>query len=125
MAFENVCCKVPGLTAAADLSTAQYKFVKLTAAEQVNIATSLGEAVVGVLQNKPAGAGHAAEIAVDGSVSKVLAGAPVTAGAYVTTDATARAVAAGAGENRVGLALNGAGAAGQLISVLLGNKGHA
>lgn len=125
MAFENVVCTVPGLAAAADLSTHQYKFVKLTAAEKVNLADTLGEPVVGVLQNKPAGDGHAAEVAIDGSVTKVLSGALVVAGTYVTTDATARAVTAGATENRVGLAITGAGAAGQLLTVLLGNKGNA
>lgn len=125
MAFENVCNKAPGLAAAADLSTHQYKFVKVTAPGKVNLATVLGEVTLGVLQNKPAGDGHAAEIAIDGSVTKVLAGAIVTAGQFVTSDTTSRAVAAGTGENRAGIALETSGAAGQLIAVLLANKGNA
>lgn len=125
MAFENVCCTVPGLAAAADLSTHQHKFVKVTAPGKVNLATVLGEVILGVLQNKPAGDGHAAEVAIDGSVAKVLAGGIVTAGQFVTADATARAAAAGTGENRCGIALETSGAAGQLIAVLLANKGDA
>jgi hypothetical protein len=119
MAFENPKVKVEGLQAAADLSTHQYKFVKVTAAEQVNIATVLGEAVLGVLQNKPDAAGRAAEVAISGSVTKVLSNAAIAAGARVTAAANAKATTALSTHNAAGIALNASSAGDQLISVLL------
>ena len=61
------------LLAAADLSSYQYCFVKITADNTVNVAGA-GEAAVGVLQNKPSVAGQAARVRVFG-VSRVLADA--------------------------------------------------
>jgi hypothetical protein len=52
-------------------------------------------------------------------ISRVLAGAAVSVDAYVTNDATARAVTATAGQNVLGKALTAATAAGQYIDVLL------
>jgi hypothetical protein len=61
------------LLAAADLSSYQYCFVKITAANTVNVCGS-GEACVGILQNKPKNAGEAARVRVFG-VSRILADA--------------------------------------------------
>lgn len=119
MAFENPKVKVEGLSAAADLSTHQYKFVKVTASEAVNIATVLGEAVLGVLQNKPTASGREAEVAIAGSVTKVLSNAAIAAGARVTAAANAKATTALATHNAAGVALNASTGADQLISVLL------
>jgi hypothetical protein len=59
------------LLAATDLSSYQYCFVKITAANTVNVCGA-GEACVGILQNKPSAAGQAARVRVFG-VSRILA----------------------------------------------------
>src|SRR5262245_64107513 len=55
----------------------QYHFVKITGAHQVGLADAAA-AVVGVMQNKPQGAGQAATVAIDG-VSKVVSDVALTA----------------------------------------------
>lgn len=100
----------------ADLSAAQYKFVKQTATGTVELCDSEGETAIGVLQNNP-GDTQAATVAV-GGVTRVLAGATVAIGAEVMTDATARAITATATNAALGEAISG-GAVGEVISVLL------
>jgi hypothetical protein len=78
------------------------------------------EIVVGVLQNKPQGPGHAATVAIAG-VSFVQAGGTVAAGAPVKVHTTGEGVAATPGSDAaliVGVALAGA-ASGQLFPCLL------
>lgn len=77
----------PGLKAAADLSAAanQFRGVKLTAANSVNLCTVAGEQVFGVLYNKPK-SGARAEVVVEGS-PKMKAGAAVAVGDLVKCDA--------------------------------------
>jgi hypothetical protein len=104
--------------AAADLSTKQFYCVKITAQRSVNLANSGGEAIYGVLQNKPT-AGQAADVGFLG-ISKAAAGAAITAGAYLMTDTTGRLIAATTTGHRVAQALEAATAAGQLITVALG-----
>lgn len=77
MAWETPGFKLPGHTAAADLSALQYTTVDVTAAGQVNAATAAGE-IVGILQNKPT-AGQTAEVMVSG-VSKAIAGGAIAVG---------------------------------------------
>ena len=45
--------KLTGILAGADLSAAQYSFVKLDSAGDAVLASTQGEKAVGVLQNKP------------------------------------------------------------------------
>lgn len=116
MAFEALGFCIPGVVAAADLSASQFRLVKIDGTGKVTLGSTLGAVVDGVLQDKPL-AGQAASVAVSG-VSKVEAGAGVTAGALVTTDATNRAITAGATQHAFGRALT-SGAVGNLISVLL------
>jgi hypothetical protein len=111
------------LTSDNDLSAAanKNKLLKQTATGVV-LCTALGDRVIGVLTNKPL-AGKPAQIAVIG-VAKCQAGAVVAAGDFVKTDATARAItcageAAGTLVEAFGIALEAAGAAGDMISVLL------
>ncbi len=66
------------LVAAADLSTHQYKFVKLNSSGQVAIVAAVTDVPIGVLQNKPT-SGKIATVRVEG-VSKVVAGGTITAG---------------------------------------------
>jgi hypothetical protein len=117
MAYEVPLHKPPVGLAAADLSTPQYKFVKVSAANAVNLVTASTDVVLGVLQNKPV-LGQAAEVECFG-VTKVLSGAAVAAGVGVMADATARAVTATATNKPQGISLEAAAGAGELISVLL------
>ena len=119
MAYEGAGQPIPGLTAAADLSTKQFLFVKVTAAEQVNAASVLGEVVVGVLQNKPDAAGRAAEVWGPGSVTKIVSSAAFSVNAVLTAAATGKAVTAGAGQYGHAIAIQAATGADQLVSVLL------
>lgn len=115
MATENTLTTF-SLPAAADLSASQYRIVTVNASGQVALATA-NSTVVGVLQNKPL-AGRAGTVAI-GGVSKVIAGAAITAGARLTSDANGAAIAAAAaGDPIIGIALEG-GSTGALISVVL------
>lgn len=120
MAYEQPVALHGTFTASADLSTHQLKFVKISGSNTCTITAASTDAVVGVLQNKPA-LGQEASVMTLG-ISKCLAGAAVAAGAEVMSDASARAItaSAAAGANRViGVALEAAAAAGEVISVLL------
>lgn len=105
-------------TAAADLSTKQYYAVKLTAARAVNLASAGGEAIYGVLQNAPP-SGQAADVGFLG-VTKAVAGAAVSAGDYLMTDTSGRLITATSTNHRVGQAIEAAGAAGVIFTVMLG-----
>lgn len=98
----------------------QYTFVKLTGALTCGLAvTKATDMVIGVLQNKPQGTGHAATVAIHG-VSLVQSGEDVAAGDKVAFDTTGRAITyTGSGDQLVGVALTSCAAQNQLISVLL------
>jgi hypothetical protein len=98
----------------------QYCFVKVTGAMTAGLAvTKATDVVVGVLQNKPQGTGHAATVAVHG-VSMVQSGEDIAAGDSVAFDTTGRAITyTGTGDQLVGVALTGCAAQNQLVSVLL------
>lgn len=90
------------------------RFVKINANEEV-IQAAAGEAVVGV-SSQPAKAGEVAEI-YDGIVM-VEAGAAIPAGSEIEVGPEARAIVLASGK-KVGYAVTGAGAAGELLSVKL------
>ncbi len=77
----------PGLAAAADLSAAanQFRGVKITAANRVNLCTVAGEQCFGVLYGKPA-LGQRAEVIVQGS-PKMKAGGAIAVNDLVKVDA--------------------------------------
>ena len=77
------------LEAGADLSSDQYKLVKLSAANTIVLCSNATDAPVGVLQNKPA-SGQAATVCISGA-SKLLAGGTISAGDFVGTDASGTA----------------------------------
>lgn len=104
-------------TAAADLSTAQFYAVKITASRQVNLASSGGENIYGVLQNKPA-SGAAANVGIVG-ISKAIAGAVVTAGNFLMTDTSGRFIPATGTNARVAQAIEGASATGVIFTVAI------
>lgn len=118
MATENPLWEVGNLVAAADLTTKQYQFVKITAAKTVNIATTKGEGVLGILQNKP-NTGEAAEVMIIGR-SKCKAGAAVTAGSKVITDANGKGIATDAVDQYlVGWAEDAPAALNEIFTVIL------
>ena len=102
--------------AAGDLSANQFYLVVVDGNGQVAVAGD-GADAIGVLYDKPSAQGNAAQVRI-GEVVQVAAGAAVSIGANVASDATGRAVTATTGEQIVGKALTAASAAGQLISVL-------
>lgn len=121
-AYENVVSTMQAVTAAADLSAKQFFCVKVTAENAVNLAGA-GEAVDGVLQNKPT-SGQEATVWGVGSTTKAVAGAAVAAGADVTPDANGKLVTAGTGDYILGRALFAASADLERISVFITNQGR-
>jgi len=112
------------LTAAADLSGKQFRFVSVDSSGKA-AAPSDGDKAIGVLQNKPA-AGQAATICISG-VSQVNASAAIAAGAAVTCDGTSGNEGDGktavSADYRLGIALTAASAADEVISVLVQQNG--
>ena len=105
------------LEAAADLSAAQYYIMRVTAANAVNVTTAATQVAVGVLQNKPDAAGKVATLSREGDVTKLSAGAAIAAGASVTSDASGQGATGTTGQQCIGIALNAAGAADEIIEV--------
>lgn len=107
--------------AAVDLSSSQYCGAKQhTVADQVTL-PSLGNAIVGVVQNGPT-AGQAVELVTAGIV-KMKASAAVAAGAEVSVTATGKTKTAITGETIIGVAQSAAGALDEIQSVFLQNRG--
>jgi hypothetical protein len=110
---------VPGTPGSANPNYGrQYRFVKVTGANQVGLATAEADVVIGVMQNKPQVNGQAATVAIHG-VSMVMAGAAFDAGDAVTADSEGRAVSGGTAGTERGIALAAAGQANELVPVLL------
>lgn len=108
--------KIGNLVAGADLSTKQYRFVKLSGVTVVAV-TGTTDRVLGVLLNKPL-SGDPCEILVLG-VTEIVANEAVTAGDTISTSADGEAVPGGA--NVLGIALT-SGATGDLIAVLVSTQ---
>ena len=102
-----------------DLSTKQYYFVELgEAAGQIDVCDNAGDLVLGVLQNKPNAANKLCAIRVMGT-TKVICGDTVTEMARVGTSADGKCVVKSTAADLVaGIALE-AGAAGDIIEILL------
>ena len=104
--------------ASGDLSSYQYHFVYLSAANTVSLCGANGKAI-GILQNKPDAANESAEVMVTG-VSKLVAGEEIDRGRFLTSksDGHAEEVDA-AGEFARAIAIEAAAADGDIITVLL------
>ena len=102
-----------------DLSTKQYYFVEMGgAAGQIDVCDNAGDLVLGVLQNKPNAANKLCAIRVMGT-TKVICGGTVTEMARVGTDVDGKCVVKSTAADLVaGIALE-AGAAGDIIEILL------
>ena len=115
MAYE-----IPGKTltriAGASLVGSQYRFVVQNSAGQI-VAPAAGAEAFGILQNAPA-PGAAGTVMVDG-VSKLVASAAIAADANVATTNDGRGVTAATGQYVVAKAMQAAGGAGEIFTVLL------
>ena len=111
--------KLPGFTAASDLTASQYLFVKIVAGTKtVTPVTALADRPVGVLVNKPK-SGEAAEVVVLG-ITPVIAGETVAAGDMLSVLANGKASndTAQAGTTYQGRILS-AGAVNELVTALI------
>ena len=115
MAFEQALQSITGLVSA-DMTSKQYYIVK-GSTTSVTLCTA-GVQPLGVIQDTPAASGRPGNIAI-GGISKVVAGAAITAGAYVSSDSAGKAVTAASGDFALGIARTAATADGDVISVLL------
>ena len=117
--------QVPGfsstLVAGENLSSSQFYFVKLSAANTVSLCSAATDIPVGELQNAPE-SGEAANVMHYG-ISKVSSNAAITAADLIGTSSDSQAVTAdpdGASEAYyVGQAITASAAAGGLISALI------
>lgn len=113
--------KLPGFTASADLSTHQYKFVKISGVQTVTVCAAATDRPIGVLQNAPA-SGQAAEICVVG-ISKVSSDAALARDVLIGTSADGQADAKTPGTDTTeyvcGVVLIATGAANDLATCLI------
>jgi hypothetical protein len=108
------------LLAAADLSTYQYRFVKLTADNTVNVCGA-GEQAIGILQNKPSAAGKEARVRVFG-VSRITNGTAgaIAYGVKVMSAADGKGVASTTDKDiYFGIILDGVSAQNEITTMLL------
>lgn len=106
----------------ADLDDYQYHIVVNSATNLVDRAATLGEQVIGVLQNKPK-SGEFATIEMLG-VCRVKAGATIVAGAAITTTVSATAITvASSNEYTLGTAITSV-ASGGVFTALLTHAGN-
>jgi hypothetical protein len=115
MAFEQALQSISCIVNA-DMTSKQYYIVK-GSTTSVALCTA-GVQPLGVLQDTPAASGRPGKVGISG-VSKVVAGAAITAGAYVSSDSSGKAVTAASADFALGIARTAAGADGDVISVLL------
>lgn len=106
------------LPANADLSSHQFKAVDVNSSGKVVLASAAGQRVIGVLQNKPNAADQGAAVAIAG-ITKMVASAAIAAGALVTTTNAGLAVTGATTNFILGRAITAAGAANDVIEVLL------
>lgn len=78
--------QVISLPASADLSSHQFKIVAIDSAGRVALPSGSVGAIIGVLQNKPAGTAEAAQVAI-GGVSRCQSGGSIASGDLVKSDA--------------------------------------
>ena len=109
--------KIP-LLSGIDLSANSFRFVKAGAAEgQVTTIAAAGDRPIAVQQDKPR-AGEAGDFVTFGLV-EMEAGAAISYGVEIATDATGRAVPVASGRSVCGFALTAAGAAGQRFTAFI------
>ncbi len=105
------------LEASADLSAHQFKFMAVDSSSQLALQTSSTAANAGVLLDKPDAQGKVGTLAI-GGMTKVEAGATVTAGAQGMADGTGRVIDHTGVNMSAGVIIDG-GAVGEVVRVLL------
>jgi hypothetical protein len=110
---------IPGYEANEDLSSYQYHAVKLnTTTGKVVKCDTLGERVLGILQDAPSASGYEATVGYDG-ISRAMAGGSITEFQMLVADANAHLVAqVDPDEQVVAIALSNA-SSGDVIPVML------
>lgn len=109
------------LPAAGDLSAAIYRFMLVDSSGNIAVVGAAGGDADGVLQNNPAAAGRASEMAYAGVVKVVAGSGGLSAGDKVQSDATGGAITAASGDHVLAKALEDV-AAGAIGRVLLVSK---
>lgn len=111
------------MTFKAAAAVTKFEFVTIAGQSDGECAdcSSAGEIAIGVAQNAAA-TGQAVRVCVIG-VTKVNAGNSVSKGDTLQTDATARAIAASSSDEVVGVAIEDAAAAGDVITALIAYAG--
>lgn len=104
--------------AAGDLTAKLYHAVRFSADYTVDSTSTNAQVAVGILQNEPAAAARGARVRHLGT-SIAVAGAAFAAGAKLTSNAAGRLIAAGAGQEVVGIACQAALADGDQVEVLV------
>lgn len=122
MAVENHYRSLPGVTASGDFSALKPRFVKIDGPCTVGL-TGAGEAAAGVLMNCPA-LGAAATVASIGDLARVEAGGVIPDGSLIASGPAGEAVVAASGDYIQGYVLEGAAAAGEIVSVHLTMNGR-
>jgi len=106
------------LIAAADLSALKGTIVRVTAEQSVNVVTVAPQQPIGILINKPI-SGAAALVRVRGKC-KAIAGAAITVGARLMWGTGGKVITLSGTTNYVvGVALQAAGADGDVIEILV------
>lgn len=110
------------LPASADLSAKQFCCMKVDTSGYAAVAdggAAIPEHIIGVLQNKPDAAGKPAVIQIAG-ISKVYASAALaTIGVKLSSTSDGYVDAAGATDIVVGILLEAAGAAGDIVTMII------
>lgn len=111
--------------AGADLSTKQYFIVKTDANGKYVLAAAATDAIRGVLVNAPK-LGETADVAtINGSGTfKVVAGGTIAKDAYLTSDASGKAVATTTTGNRVFGRAVAAAVSGDIVEYIKSNERH-
>lgn len=106
-------------TADVDLTSNQYHIMRYSGDHTIDISSGDASAHIGVLQDKP-DSGQNGSVLVMG-VSKVVAGASITAGKLITSNGSGRAIAATDGSQDViiGRALEAASNDGEVFEALI------
>jgi hypothetical protein len=99
------------MVAGADLSAAQFTFVKMNTTDRTVVAAGNAEAAFGVLINDPT-SGKAATVVTHGRVKVLCGTGGLTAGATVGVDANGAAVVSATSDIIVGVCVDAAAATG-------------
>ena len=107
--------------AGADLSAAQYKFVKMSADNTVVLCSAATDAPIGVLQNAPTSGAEASVLVVGGT--KLVASAAIAAGVKIGTASSGKADAKVAGtdttEYTVGAVISSSAADADVLTAVI------